>query len=75
MADKYRDFNYRGIRFHLNDNGTPNNPRHEYEGKYWLMWWNEPCSRWQSIITVNNKAEALRAVREFYKTKTKCYAY
>lgn len=72
---KNRDFTYKGIKFHLNDNGTPNSPRREYEGKYWLMWWNEPYGRWQSIITVNSKKEAEFAVREYYKAKCKCYAY
>lgn len=72
---KNRDFSYKGIKFHLNDNGSSWSPRHEYEGKYWLMWWNEAFERWQSLITVNSKREAEFAVREFYKAKCKCYAY
>lgn len=70
-----RDFSYKGIKFHLNDNGNPGDTRREFEGKYYLLWWNEPYGRWQSLTTVNTKKEALHAVREFYKTKCGCYAY
>lgn len=70
-----RDFSYKGIKFHLNDNGNLGDARREFEGKYCLLWWNEPYGRWQSLITVDTKTEALHAVREFYKTKCRCYAY
>jgi hypothetical protein len=70
---KNRDFTYKGIKFHLNDNW--NGANREYEGKYWLMWWNEPYERWQSLITVDTKKEAENTVREFYKAKCRCYAY
>jgi hypothetical protein len=34
-----RDFTYRGVQFHLNDNW--NGANREFEGKYELVWRNE----------------------------------
>ncbi len=71
-----RDFTYRGVQFHLNDNW--NGANREFEGKYKLLWWNEwkeGHGYWSELITVNSKAEAMRAVREFYKSKCRCFAY
>lgn len=71
-----RDFTYRGIKFHLNDNW--NGANREFEGKYKLLWWHEwekDHGYWAELITVNSKAEAMRALREFYKAKCRCFAY
>lgn len=71
---KYRDFTYKGIKFHLNDNGCPNSPRREFEGKYDVVFWNGAKQRWQSLFKANSKAEAEYTVREYYKAKRGCYA-
>ena len=70
---KNRDFAYKGIKFHLNDNW--NGANREFEGKYKLLWWHESYGYWEELITVNSKKEGENAVREFYKAKCRCYAY
>lgn len=56
-----RDFTYKGIKFHLNDNiGTE---VRYWEGKYKLLFWHEGYERWQQICTVNTKKEAMEYVR------------
>jgi len=70
---KYRDFTYKKMKFHLNDNGLPNSPRREFEGKYDVVWWNASSGRWESLFTANTKAEAEYTVREFYKAKRGCW--
>lgn len=59
---KNRYFTYKGIQFHLNDNGRHN----EFEGKYILLFWNEGRERWQQIINCNTKKEALNYVKRNY---------
>ena len=58
---KNRDFTYKGIKFHLNDNW--NGANREFEGKYKLLFWHEGYERWQQICTVNTKKEAMEYVR------------
>ena len=58
---KNRDFTYKGIKFHLNDN-VGENVRY-WESKYKLLFGNEEYKRWQQICTVESKKEA----REFVK--------
>lgn len=58
-----RSFQYKGIRFHLNDNGRKN----EYEGKYILLFFHEGYEKWMSLGTVDTKNEALSRVRELAK--------
>jgi hypothetical protein len=65
---KYRDFTYKGIKFHLNDNKG----NREFEGKYDVVWWDG--TRWQSLFKANSKAEAKYTVRQFHKAKRGCYA-
>lgn len=72
---KIRDFEYKGIKFHLNDNGGPGSQRREIEGKYLLLFYNESYDRWQSIGAVDSKKEAILTVKELYKTKTGCFSY
>jgi len=60
---KNRDFTYKGIKFHLNDNGLPNSPRREFEGKYQLLFWHKGCERWQQLCTVDTKKEAKELVK------------
>lgn len=69
---KYRDFTYKGIKFHLNDNW--NGANREYEGKYDVVFWHEGYERWQSLFKTNTKADAEYTVRQFYKAKRGCYA-
>lgn len=69
---KYRDFTYKGIKFHLNDNW--NGANREYEGKYDVVFWHEGYGRWQSLFKANTKADAEYTVRQFYKAKRGCYA-
>lgn len=56
-----RDFTYKGIKFHLNDNW--NGANREFEGKYQLLFWHEGYERWQQICTVDTKKEAMEYVR------------
>ena len=58
-----RDFTYKGIKFHLNDNW--NGANREFEGKYNLLFWHEGYERWQQICTVNTKNEAMEYVRRY----------
>lgn len=58
-----RDFTYKGIKFHLNDN-TGTEVRY-WEGKYKLLFWHEGYERWQQICTVNTKKEAMEYVRRY----------
>lgn len=69
---KYRDFTYKGIKFHLNDNW--NGANREYEGKYDVVFWHEGYEHWQSLFKANTKADAEYTVRQFYKAKRGCYA-
>lgn len=64
-----RDFVYKGINFHLNDNGFPNSPRREFEGKYKLLFWHNGYERWQSVGNVNTKKEAQERARQLYKER------
>lgn len=64
---KIRDFKYKGFKFHLNDNGSPNSSWREYEGKYDLLCYNDAYNRWESITKVDTKKEALIFVKEYYK--------
>lgn len=61
-----RDFTYKNIHFHLNDNYDIHNkpPRAEFEGRYILMMWHEGYERWQRLINVSTKAEAEEYVRK-----------
>lgn len=61
---KNRDFIYKKTRFHLNDNGSHNSPRREFEGKYQLLFWHDGYERWQQLCTVDTKKEAMEYVRE-----------
>lgn len=62
-----RDFEYKGVKYHLNDNGHPKSARREFEGRYILLWWNTAYERWQMICYVNTKKEAQKFVREFFE--------
>ena len=62
-----RDFTYKGIKFHLNDNGNKGDPWREFEGKYQLLWWNEFRERWQQITTIDTKQEAIQYAKENYQ--------
>lgn len=53
-----RDFEYKGLDFHLNDNYPS-----EFEGKYVLLWWNDLRCQWQRQITCDTKKEALQWVK------------
>lgn len=70
-----RDFTYRGLPFHLNDNGSPNSPRREFEGKYVLLFWDVAYDSWRSAGTVSSKKEALERARFLYKDKRYPYCY
>ena len=54
-----RDFQYNGIKYHINDNPYHN----EYEGKYKLMYWVTYAGRWQSAGTFNT----IKGAKEFIK--------
>ena len=56
-----RDFTYKGIKFHLNDNGN-----REFEGKYKLLFWHEGYERWQQCTTVDSKKEAMEYAKKNY---------
>jgi hypothetical protein len=56
-----RDFVYGGNKFHLNDNGLPNSPRREFEGKYMLLMYTGDY--WQELTTCNTKKEALEYIK------------
>lgn len=59
MTDK-RDFEYGGLRFHLNDNSC----RMEYEGKYRVLFWNEAYGHWQDAgYTCSSLREAAKFAR------------
>ena len=59
---KNRDFIYKGIKYHLNDNiGTETR---YWEGKYKLLFWHEGYERWQQLCTVNTKKEAMSYIKE-----------
>lgn len=55
-----RDFECKGIHYHLNDNSRHN----EFEGKYTLMVWREGYGKWISVGTVDTKKEALKMAKE-----------
>jgi len=59
---KNRDFTYKGVKYHLNENSR----RNEFESKYILLVWNEYRERWQQIATCDSKKEALTYVKENY---------
>lgn len=61
-----RDFTYKGIKFHLNDNGTKGSARSEFEGRYALLMWHEGYEKWIQKCTVDTKQDALRYVRDNY---------
>ncbi len=73
MKMKNRGFSYKGIQFWLNDNGIPNSPRREFEGKYVVMWWNEAYERWQRLFTADSKKEAIDHAR--YLCRERMYPY
>ena len=54
-----RSFQYKGIRFHLNDNGRKN----EFEGKYILLFFHEGYEAWLPLYSVNSKKEAIDIVK------------
>ena len=64
---KNRDFEYKGIKFHLNDNGNRDSSRREFEGKYQLLFWNDHYERWMALGTVKTKKEAQQWVKNLYK--------
>lgn len=68
---KYRDFAYKGIKFHLNDNW--NGANREFEGKYDVVFYHEGYERWMSLFKADTKAEAEHTVRMFYKEKRHPY--
>jgi len=59
---KNRDFIYKGVKYHLNDN----RPRNEFEGKYNLLFYNDSFDRWQKIINCDSKKEAVAYVKKNY---------
>lgn len=59
---KNREFTYKNLRFYLNDNHW----HREIEGKYVLMVWNSCCERWQEVLHVDTKKEALTYIKENY---------
>lgn len=59
-----RDFTYKGIEFHLNDNW--NSPLSEYEGKYNLLFYHKGYERWQQCTTVDSKKEAMEYAKKNY---------
>lgn len=59
---KNRDFSYKGIKYHLNDNI----PRGEFEGKYKLLFWHEGRKGWHYLCTVDTKKEAMEYVKKNY---------
>ena len=61
-----RDFTYKDLKFHLNDNGDKGNPYREFEGKYILLMWHEGYGKWIQKATVNTKKEALQYVKDNY---------
>lgn len=58
-----RSFQYKGIRFHLNDNERKN----EYEGKYILLFFHCGYEKWMSLGTVDTKKEAMSLVKRLAK--------
>ena len=62
-----REFTYKGIKFHLNTNGLPNDPRREIEGRYILLYWNDGYERWQALTTTDTKAEAMEYLKTIYR--------
>ena len=58
---KNRDFIYKGVKYHLNDN-----IKNEFEGKYNLLFYNDSFDRWQKIITCDSKKEAIAYIKENY---------
>lgn len=61
-----RDFTYKGIKFHLNDNGNKGDSRREFEGKYILLMWHEGYGKWMQKTIVDTKKEALQYVKDNY---------
>lgn len=59
-----RDFQYKGIRFHLNDNER----RNEYEGRYNLLFFHCGYEAWLPLYTVDSKKEAIDLVKNLAKT-------
>ena len=62
---KNREFKYKGITFHLNDNNHDYDKY--YEGKYILLFWHIGYEKWMELCTVVTKKEALEHVRYLYK--------
>lgn len=62
---KNREFKYKGVTFHLNDNSS--SPLREFEGKYRLLFWHEGYERWMELGCVNSKTEAQEWVRKMHK--------
>lgn len=58
-----RSFQYKGIRFYLNDNGRKN----EYEGKYILLFFHEGYEAWLPLYSVDSKKEAIDIVKNLAK--------
>lgn len=59
---KNRDFTYKGIDFHLNNNEYHN----EFEGKYTLLFFHQGYEKWMRITTCDSKKEAMEYVRESF---------
>lgn len=57
-----RDFHYKELDFHLNDN----HGNREFEEKYDLLFWHQGYERWQKCANVNSKKEALEYVKSNY---------
>ena len=69
---KNREFKYRGVTFHLNDNNT--SPLREFEGRYRLLFWHEGYERWMEFGCVNSKKEAQEWVEKMWKGRYGAYA-
>ena len=58
-----RSFQYKGIRFHLNDNMW----RNEFEGRYDLLFFHEGYEAWLPLYSVDSKKEAIDIVKNLAK--------
>lgn len=67
---KYRDFSYKGLKFHLNDRRYHN----EFTPKYCLLMWREDFGYWEEQIHVNSKAEAMRYIKECERLHCRMFA-
>ena len=70
MAALNRDFNYKGLKFHLNDAKYHN----EFTPQYLLMVWHEGYGYWQEQAHVNSKKEAIQYIKECEKAHCRMFA-